>query len=146
MDDYLTVKVSDFGASRSVQIDQTGVTTAVQGTFGYLDPEYFRTGRLTPKSDVYSFGVILIELLTRQKALVSSRVFEGGSLVEYFSSAMKESRLFEILDPQIVNEGQRTELEAVAKLAEMCLRMGGEERPTMKEVEVQLEVMWRANQ
>ncbi|XP_078151174.1 wall-associated receptor kinase 2-like [Carex rostrata] len=146
LDDYFTSKVSDFGASRSVQKDQTGVTTVIQGTYGYLDPEYYSTGRLTQKSDVYSFGVILAELLTRQKPLISSRVFEGGSLIAYFNAAMKENRLFEILDPQVVNEGHRTELEAVANLTELCLRLKGEERPTMKEVEVQLEVLWQHNQ
>ncbi|KAJ4766288.1 Wall-associated kinase family protein [Rhynchospora pubera] len=147
VDDYFTAKVSDFGISRSVEIDQTGITTIIQGTFGYLDPEYFHTGRLTPKSDVYSFGVILAELLTKEKPNSYFTSFEGGSLVAYFIYAMRENRLFEILDRQIVmNEEQSTELVAVANLAELCLRMKGEERPTMKEVETQLEVLWRSNQ
>ncbi|KAJ1704530.1 hypothetical protein LUZ63_004309 [Rhynchospora breviuscula] len=145
LDDYLTSKVSDFGASRTVQLDQTGITTGIQGTFGYLDPEYYYTGRLTPKSDVYSFGVIMAELLTREKP--NSVLFEGGGIVPYFISAMRENRLFEIIDPQIAGDkGQRTELEAVANIAEMCVRIKGEERPTMKEVEVQLEILWQSNQ
>uniref|UniRef100_M8CBK8 Wall-associated receptor kinase 3 n=1 Tax=Aegilops tauschii TaxID=37682 RepID=M8CBK8_AEGTA len=37
IDDNLTTKVSDFGASRYIPIDKTGLTTAVQGTIGYLD-------------------------------------------------------------------------------------------------------------
>lgn len=141
LDDYLTVKVSDFGASRSIQIDQTGITTAVQGTYGYLDPEYYYTGRLTEKSDVYSFGVILAELLTREKSTSSSRFQGGGNLASFFCSAARGNNLNEILDPEIIEEDNLVKIEAVAIIAEMCLRLKGEDRPTMKEVEMRLEIL-----
>ncbi|KAJ3705153.1 hypothetical protein LUZ61_008858 [Rhynchospora tenuis] len=141
LDDCLTAKLSDFGASKSIEIDQTGIITAVQGTYGYFDPEYYHTGRLTEKSDVYSFGVILAELLTRKKPYSICPSLEGGGLIARFITVMRENCLFDILDSQIVEEGPREQLEEVAVLTEKCLRLRGVERPGMKEVEVRLEVI-----
>ncbi|XP_059650944.1 wall-associated receptor kinase-like 5 [Cornus florida] len=67
LDDKYRAKVSDFGTSRSIAVDQTHLTTKVHGTIGYLNPKYFQSSKFTEKSDVYSFGVVLVELLTGQK-------------------------------------------------------------------------------
>nr|XP_029123365.1 putative wall-associated receptor kinase-like 16 [Elaeis guineensis] len=142
LNESYTVKVSDFGASRSVPFNQTRVTTAVQGTYGYLDPEYYQTGQLTEKSDVYSFGVILLELLTRKDPISYSRHTERTLTLD-FICALRENHLFDILDPHIVGVGGEKEIETVATLTELCLRLKGKERPTMKEVEQKLDTMRR---
>lgn len=69
LDDTLTAKLADFGASRYIPMEKSGLETRAQCTRGYWDPMYFYTGHLTEKSDVYSFGVVLVELLTRHKHL-----------------------------------------------------------------------------
>ncbi|XP_037487602.1 wall-associated receptor kinase-like 8 isoform X2 [Triticum dicoccoides] len=137
--DTLTSKVSDFGASRSIAIDETGILTVVQGTHGYLDPEYYYTSRLTEKSDVYSFGVILAELLTRVTPVFHSHSSEVTSLASHFVSLIRDNRLLDILDTKIVEEGGAEDAEVVARLAEACLSLKGEERPTMRQVETTLE-------
>ncbi|TVU05296.1 hypothetical protein EJB05_48454, partial [Eragrostis curvula] len=137
LDDNLTAKVSDFGASKYVPIDQTGVTTVVQGTIGYLDPMYYYTGRLTDKSDVFSFGVLLIELLTRKKPFMY-RTDDGESLVLHFASLVGENRLADIIDPQIMKE-EGEQVDEVAALAAKCTKLNGEDRPTMREIEMTLE-------
>ncbi|XVF39221.1 hypothetical protein PTKIN_Ptkin01aG0018200 [Pterospermum kingtungense] len=136
LDDHYTSKVSDFGASRLIPYDQAQITTIVQGTFGYLDPEYMLTSLLTEKSDVYSFGVLLIELLTGQKVVCFERSEENRVLAMYFISLMKEDRWQEILDPRVLKNGTANlqQLKEVAALAWRCVRVKGEERPTMKEV------------
>ncbi|XP_021896378.1 putative wall-associated receptor kinase-like 16 [Carica papaya] len=139
LDDAYTAKVADFGASRLVPLDQVGLSTIVQGTLGYLDPEYLHTSQLTEKSDVYSFGVVIVELLTGKKALSFERPEEQRNLAMYFLVAVKEERLVEILDDHVKNEYKVEQLETVANLAKRCLRVRGEERPTMKEVAMELE-------
>ncbi|KAK3000708.1 hypothetical protein RJ639_022420 [Escallonia herrerae] len=143
LDDLHTTKIADFGASRLVPLDQTQVTTLVQGTLGYLDPEYFLTSLLTDKSDVYSYGVVLAELLTGKKPLCMERTLEERNLATYFIMSMKEKRLFQILEPRVVREGTLEQLQAIAELVRRCLNLSGEERPTMKEVAMELEGLKR---
>ncbi|XWS08039.1 hypothetical protein CRYUN_Cryun41cG0043200 [Craigia yunnanensis] len=132
-------KVSDFGASRLIPSDKAHITTLVQGTLGYLDPEYLHTSQLTDKSDVYSFGVVLIELLTGLKVLSFERPEQERNLSMYFVSIMKEELLLEILDVRVLNDKNIEQLKEVATLARRCVRVKGEERPTMKEVASELE-------
>ncbi|KAK3438502.1 hypothetical protein EUGRSUZ_C03125 [Eucalyptus grandis] len=141
LDEKYRAKVADFGTSKSVSLDQTHVTTLVQGTFGYLDPEYFQSSQFTDKSDVYSFGVVLVELLTGQKPISSLREQEGRSLATYFIISMEENQLFDIVDAQVLKEGKKEEIASVANLAKRCLNLNGRNRPTMKEVAMELEGM-----
>ncbi|XP_048436239.1 putative wall-associated receptor kinase-like 16 [Pyrus x bretschneideri] len=143
LDENLTAKVSDFGASRLVPLDEAQLSTMVQGTLGYLDPEYLQTSQLTEKSDVYSFGVVLVELLTRKKALSFDKPEEERNLAKYFLSALKDDRLLQVLDDCIVTEANVEQLKEVSNLAKRCLRVKGEERPTMMEVAMELEGLRR---
>ncbi|KAJ6337320.1 hypothetical protein OIU76_007071 [Salix suchowensis] len=139
LDENHTAKVSDFGSSRLVPLDQAQISTMVQGTLGYLDPEYLLTSQLTEKSDVYSFGVVLVELLTGKRPLSFDGPEEERSLAMLFLSALKEDRLFQILEDCIAKEGNVEQVHKVARLVKTCLRVKGEERPTMKEVAMELE-------
>nr|CAE76071.1 B1340F09.9 [Oryza sativa Japonica Group] len=141
LNDNYTSKVSDFGASRSISIDETRVVTIVQGTFGYLDPEYFHTCQLTEKSDVYSFGVILVEILTRKKPIIVNCFGENQNLGHCFLQTLQHGTIMEIVDPQIAKEANESEINEMASLAEICLRIRGEERPKMKEVELRLQLL-----
>ncbi|KAL7263028.1 hypothetical protein ACSBR1_001240 [Camellia fascicularis] len=69
LDDNYTKRVSDFGSSRLVPLDQDQLATVVQGTLGYLDLDNMLTNQLIEKSDIYSFGVVLVELITGKKVL-----------------------------------------------------------------------------
>ncbi|KAG6787825.1 hypothetical protein POTOM_003870 [Populus tomentosa] len=138
LDEKFRAKVSDFGTSRSIAIDQTHLTTHVQGTFGYLDPEYFQSSQFTAKSDVYSFGVVLAELLSGQKPISYERPEDRRSLATHFILLMEENKIFDILDERLMGQ-DREEVIAVADLARRCLNLNGRKRPTMREVAIELE-------
>ncbi|KAK0597289.1 hypothetical protein LWI29_023754 [Acer saccharum] len=124
-------------------MDVTQLSTMVQGTLGYLDPEYLHTSQLTEKSDVYSFKVVLVELMTGKKVLSFDRPEKERSLIMYFLFSLKEGFLFEILENGIVNDDNKEHMREVVMLARRCLRVKGEERPTMKEVAMELEGLRR---
>jgi serine/threonine protein kinase len=138
LDEDYTAKVSDFGASTVAPTDEAQLVTFVQGTCGYLDPEYMRTCRLTDRSDVYSFGVVLLELLTCRKALNLEELEEEKYLSSQFLQVLGEDRLEEILDEQVKREHGLELLEQVAELAKQCLEMAGDKRPSMREVAEEL--------
>ncbi|KAF5811273.1 putative protein kinase RLK-Pelle-WAK family [Helianthus annuus] len=137
LDQNYKAVVSDFGLSKSVPLSKNHITTQVGGTFGYLDPEYFHSGKLTAKSDVYSFGVVLTELLTRKKSISSSDSGEG--LVPRFKYLVKQHRLVEILDKQVLQEAMMDDVVLVAKLAKRCMKMKSNKRPSMEEVVANLD-------
>ncbi|KAH9699260.1 protein kinase domain-containing protein [Citrus sinensis] len=148
LDDEYTAKVADFGASVLISPDQAAMATKVQGTFGYLDPEYLMTGNLTEKSDVYSFGVVLVELLTGVKpgshmTLASN---ENINIVHYFLSSIENNNLRQILSFRVADESEMEEVEIVAELASECLRSSGVKRPTMKRVSEELDRLKRLHE
>ncbi|KAI3991620.1 hypothetical protein MKX01_009662 [Papaver californicum] len=140
LDENYTAKVSDFGASRLIPLDQNEIVTLVQGTLGYLDPDYINTSQLTEKSDVYSFGVVLIELLTGEKPVSFARSDEQRNLPAFFISEMEdENTLYQLLDAQMVKEEYMEQILGVVELAKRCLALVSEVRPTMKQVVAELD-------
>jgi serine/threonine protein kinase len=85
------------------------------------------------KSDVYSFGVVIVELLTGKKVSSFETSEEDRILGKYFLSSLKDDRLFYVLENHIGNEGNVVQLKEVANLAKRCLRVKGEDRPTIGE-------------
>ncbi|KAL7613334.1 probable kinase CHARK isoform X1 [Lactuca sativa] len=141
LDDNWAAKISDFGLSKLAPINQplTYVNTFVKGTFGYLDPDYYATGRLTRKSDVYAFGVVLLEVLSGKRAVDTSLDDEHWGLVNWAQESMKEGRLKQIVDYTIRVGVMPKCLKQFAHLANRCVHDNPKQRPTMAEVVACLE-------
>ncbi|KAK1416123.1 hypothetical protein QVD17_31911 [Tagetes erecta] len=135
LDDNFSVKVADFGLSRLLPNDVTHISTAPQGTPGYVDPEYHQCYQLTYKSDVYSFGVVLIELISSMAAFDISRSRDEINLATMAINRIQRCALDEIIDPALgSNPEMKKTMALVAELAFRCLQSDVEMRPTMNEV------------
>ncbi|KAL3640416.1 hypothetical protein CASFOL_015384 [Castilleja foliolosa] len=137
LDNDFHVKVADFGLSRLFPIGVTHVSTAPQGTPGYVDPEYYQCYKLTEKSDVYSFGVVLIELISSLEAVDTDRHRHDINLSNMAVNKIQNRMLHELVDSNLrfeTDKDVRRMVTLVAEIAFRCLQQERDMRPSMEEV------------
>ena len=65
-----TLQISDFGLAKWLPENWSHhVVSPIEGTFGYMAPEYFIHGIVDEKIDVFAFGVLLLEIITGRRAV-----------------------------------------------------------------------------
>lgn len=142
LDNNFRSKVADFGLSRLGMTEISHISTAPQGTPGYVDPQYHQDFHLSDKSDVYSFGVVLVEIVTGLKVVDFSRPQEAVNLASYATDRIGKGLLDEIIDPFLeanVDSWTLSSIHKVAELAFRCLAFHRDMRPSMIEVAAELE-------
>ncbi|KAI5426412.1 hypothetical protein KIW84_032003, partial [Lathyrus oleraceus] len=139
-------KVADFGLSRLGMIETSHISTAPQGTPGYVDPQYHKNFHLSDKSDVYNFGVVLVEIITAMKVVDFGRPQSEINLAELAVDRIRRGSIDEIVDPFIEPNRDAWTLYSIHKVAELafrCLAFHSDTRPTMMEVAEELEYIRR---
>ncbi|MBA0832539.1 hypothetical protein Goarm_016927 [Gossypium armourianum] len=134
LDEGYVAKVADFGLSKSGLLDPAERSIGVKGSFGYLDPEYFKCLQFTEKSDVYSFGVVLLVVLCARPAILTSQRMEEINLAEWGLSWLKKGELEKIIDPSVAGQININSLRKFSEIVEKCLKPTGANRPTMHDV------------
>ena len=68
----------------------------VDGTIGYIYPEYLETLRVTEKCDVYGFGVELVEMFLGHM-----------NFIDCFVLSMEEDCILQIFDDVVLSQGNQ---------------------------------------
>uniref|UniRef100_A0A0D3HB41 Protein kinase domain-containing protein n=1 Tax=Oryza barthii TaxID=65489 RepID=A0A0D3HB41_9ORYZ len=131
LDDSFNAKISDFGISRLLSTDKTHTENMITC---YMDPLYYQEGCLTSKSDVYSFGIVLLELITKKRAICLTQALAEGQ------------EMTELLDPMIANESNMKVLLEIEKLVQECLAEDIDRRPDICDVAAYLRMLRKMRQ
>ncbi|RWR78157.1 putative LRR receptor-like serine/threonine-protein kinase [Cinnamomum micranthum f. kanehirae] len=138
LNERLEAKIGDFGLSKVFSGDSTHVSTAVKGTFGYLDPEYCNSNNLTEKSDVYSFGVVLLQLITGKTAIVRISGSARRSLIDWAIPMVVRGDIMDVIDPKLEGNYDIKSIQKVAEIARACTSPKSVDRPLMRDVVIEL--------
>nr|GMD53088.1 putative wall-associated receptor kinase-like 16 [Ipomoea batatas]GME09156.1 putative wall-associated receptor kinase-like 16 [Ipomoea batatas] len=112
------------------------ITLLISGCCLYLGYRWRKSILMKEKFFRENGGLVLQQKIAQE---------EERNLSLHFLSSLKENRLLRIFDDNIVCEGNTEELIEVSLLAERCLNVKGEDRPTMKEVAMELSGLMRTS-
>ncbi|CAJ1977797.1 unnamed protein product [Sphenostylis stenocarpa] len=140
LDEYYNARISDFGLSKLLMINQSRTETDIRGTKGYVAPDWFRSAPITAKVDVYSFGVLLLEIICCRKNVDGELENEEKAILTDWACDCYTAGRIDILvenDEEAINDINR--LERFVMIAIWCLQEDPSLRPSMKKVMLMLE-------
>lgn len=121
-------QISDFGLAKWLPENWIHhIVFPIEGTFGYLAPEYFMHGIVDEKTDVFAYGVLLLEIITGRRAVDSSR----QSLVMWAKPLLEANNAKELADPRLGDDYDPIEMKHAMFTALMCIHHLPNTRPQM---------------
>lgn len=132
LNDNYEAEISDFGLAKWLPNNWAHhVVFPIEGTFGYLAPEYFMHGIVDEKTDVFAFGVLLLELITGRRAVDSD---SKQSLVIWAKPLLDSKNVQELADPRLEEKYDPTEMNRAMTTASLCVHHSSSKRPFMNQV------------
>ncbi|KAH0464461.1 hypothetical protein IEQ34_007247 [Dendrobium chrysotoxum] len=138
LDERWSPKIADFGMARLFPEELTHVQTRIAGTNGYMAPEYFMSGALSPKVDVFSFGVLVIELVSGQKNSRFSPRHDASTLLEWAWTFYTQKNTMDMLDPALRSTADAEQVAMCVQIGLLCTQANPKLRPDMRRVVVVL--------
>ncbi|KAL3700746.1 hypothetical protein R1sor_018768 [Riccia sorocarpa] len=132
-------KVSDFGLSKLMDHEDSGILTSMRGTPGYLAPELLLRSQVSDKIDIYSYGIVLIELLTGRKSIDMFMEFDSEYFPSWAMNMARDGRLRDAVDKRMGDLVPEVQLQRVINITYWCVHRDFRRRPSMKEVLQMLE-------
>ncbi|KAF8377971.1 hypothetical protein HHK36_031360 [Tetracentron sinense] len=134
LDSNYNARLGDFGLARALDNEKTSYAEldGFPGTFGYIAPESFHTGKATRESDVFGFGAVVLEVVCGQRPWTKIEGFE--LLVNWVWSLHREGRMLEAVDESLGKDYVDGEAEKLLLLGLACSHPMGRERPRAKEI------------
>ncbi|CAI9098586.1 OLC1v1035260C1 [Oldenlandia corymbosa var. corymbosa] len=124
-------QIADFGLAKWLPNKWTHhAVVSIEGTFGYLAPEYVLHGLVDEKTDVFAFGILLLEIITGRRPVDSSQ----QNLLLWAKPLMESGKLSELADPNLESNYSIVELHRLVLTASYCVRQSPSGRPSMTEV------------
>ncbi|XVE78826.1 hypothetical protein DITRI_Ditri14bG0009200 [Diplodiscus trichospermus] len=136
LDEYYNARISDFGLSKLLMMDQTQTKTAIRGTKGYVAPEWFRNLPITVKVDVYSFGVLLLEIICCRRSVLDEENGDAcNSILAYWAyDCYVGGTMEDVVGDEMEAINDIKNLEKLFMVAFWCIQEDPNHRPTMRKV------------
>lgn len=103
LDNDMVARVGDFGLARLIDRDVSEAsissTAGLQGTIGYVPPEYATMNKVSSRGDVYSYGILLLEMFTGKKP--TDHAFTEDMSLRKFVDMAFPGRVMDVVDADI---------------------------------------------
>ncbi|CAL5093120.1 unnamed protein product [Urochloa decumbens] len=125
--------IADFGLSRLFGEEQTRTTTKnLDGTLGYMAPEYLNNGIISKQLDIFSLGVIIIQVVTGDKHYPDE---DEISSQEFFELVLKNWRnRLEKVSGYTSQESDCRQIGRCVEIGLLCVKFDRAERPTTRRI------------